>query len=310
MRRHFVAQVLPIVLAVLSFGFAAHAATETNKPDDAKLPLPRSIEWQNRSGSSIAYDMVRTYLTEEEFQSEVSTLFSKYKDWESDTHGDIDRYLNDRLVIVGLSAAGGEQEAIQKGILWLAYYRAFRQGDPSMVRKFLEEHQGSLSRLLKDFTWEKASDYVKNKRWREDIEDRKRKERGETVARAEVKPEPKAVVKIEKPAPAAPTAPAIKVAEAPKVTAKPAPVVSAAPVVKVAEAPKPVSVVKPAPAAKLDTRELAMASIRSPLPAEAAFANPEPPAKLFYDIPLTFDWNDHTAPAPDEIPLTNEWPLP
>lgn len=305
MRRHFVAQVLPIVLAVLSFGFAAHAATETNKPDDAKLPLPRSIEWQNRSGSSIAYDMVRTYLTEEEFQSEVSTLFSKFKDWEADTHGDIDRYLNDRLVIVGLSAAGGEQEAIQKGILWLAYYRAFRQGDPSMVRKFLEEHQGSLSRLLKDFTWEKASDYVKNKRWREDIEERKRKERGEPVAQAEVKPEPKAVVKIEKPAPAAPAAPAVKVAEAPKVVVKPAP---AAPAVKVAEAPK--VAVKPVPAPQLDTRELAMASIRSPLPAEAAFTSTEPPAKLYYDIPLTFDWNDHTAPAPDEIPLTDEWPLP
>ncbi|MCK6474721.1 MAG: hypothetical protein L6R28_23620 [Planctomycetes bacterium] len=287
---------LPIVLAVLSFGFAAHAATETNKADGAKLPLPRTIEWQSRSGSSIAYDMVRTFLTEEEFQSEVSTLFSKFKDWESDTHGDIDRYLNDRLVIVGLSAAGGDQESIQKGILWLAYYRAFRQGDPSMVRKFLEEHQGSLSRLLKDFTWEKASDYVKNKRWREDIEERKRKERGETVAQAEAKPQPKAVAKIEKPAPA------VKVAEAPKVVAQPAPAV------KVAEAPKPVSVVKPAP--KPDTRELAMASFRAPLPAEAAFASPEPPAKLYYDIPLTFDWNDHTAPAPDEIPLTDEWPLP
>lgn len=297
MRRHFVALVLPIVLGVLSLSFAAHAANETNKADDAKLPLPRTIEWQSRSGSSIAYDMVRTFLTEEEFQGEVSTLFSKYKDWENDTHGDIDRYLNDRLVIVGLSAAGGEQEAIQKGILWLAYYRAFRQADPSMVRKFLEEHQGSLSRLLKDFTWEKASDYVKNKRWREDIEERRRKERGEVVAQADVKPEPKAVVRIEKPAPAA----------APKVVATPAP----APAVKVAEAPKPApvkTVVKPAP--QLDTRELAMASIRAPLPAEAAFANPEPPAKLYYDIPLTFDWNDHTAPAPDEIPLTDEWPQP
>lgn len=305
MRRHFVAHVLPIVLAVLSFGFAAHAATDANKAADAnaaKLPLPRSIEWQNRSGSSIAYDMVRTYLTEEEFQSEVSTLFSKFKDWENDTHGDIDRYLNDRLVIVGLSAAGGDQESIQKGILWLAYYRAFRQGDPSMVRKFLEEHQGSLSRLLKDFTWEKASDYVKNKRWREDIEDRKRKERGETIAQPEVKPEPKAVVKLEKPAPV-PAAPVVKVAEAPKGVVKPAPAV------KVAEAPAPVkAAVKPAP--QLDTRELAMANRRAPLPAEAAFANPEPPAKLYYDIPLTFDWNDHTAPAPDEIPLTDEWPLP
>lgn len=72
MRRLSVAHVLPIVLAVLSFGFAAHAATETNKADGAKLPLPRTIEWQSRSGSSIAYDMVRTFLTEEEFQSEVS----------------------------------------------------------------------------------------------------------------------------------------------------------------------------------------------------------------------------------------------
>ncbi|MCZ7648442.1 MAG: hypothetical protein M5U26_24810 [Planctomycetota bacterium] len=35
--------------------------------------------------------------------------------------------------------------------------------------KFMENHQGSVSRLMDGFTWEKASDYVKQKRWREDL---------------------------------------------------------------------------------------------------------------------------------------------
>ena len=58
--------------------------------------------------------------------------------------------------------------APQNGFVWLAYYKEFNQQVPTVVATVMRDHHASLLRLFKDFTWEKASQYVKNKEWRKD----------------------------------------------------------------------------------------------------------------------------------------------
>lgn len=125
-------------------------------------------------GKALAYTLARTFLSEEEFQKEVDRIQGKISEWQKNNDGDAGRYLNDRLIIVALSAAGGEIPKIQRGIIWLAFYQALNQPAPSMVGTFLREHKSSILRLLDGFSWTKASDYVKRKRWREDIAERNR----------------------------------------------------------------------------------------------------------------------------------------
>jgi len=126
------------------------------------------------NGPAIAAALTETFLTQEQFKNEVEKIRSKFEDWEKDTQGDMGRYLNDRLILVALGAANGKVDRIQRGILWLAFYKEFEQASPQIVAKFLREHSGSLNRLFTDFTWEKASQYIKNKEWRKDIEERKK----------------------------------------------------------------------------------------------------------------------------------------
>ena len=136
-------------------------------------PLLQLAEEQP-DGAKMAKALADTFLTEDQWRQEVKKLRQKYEDWERDTQGDMSRYLNDRLIIVALNASNGKVDKIQRGILWLAFYQEFEQEQPGIVAKFVREHQGSLSKLFTDFTWEKASQYIKNKEWRKDLEDHKK----------------------------------------------------------------------------------------------------------------------------------------
>lgn len=123
---------------------------------------------------AMAYALKDTFMTEAEWDHEVKALWSRFQDWEKQSDGDINQYLNDRLIIVAMAAAGGKIEKVKKGIAWLAFYKEFNAEPPSFVTKFFREHRPSLTRLFTDFTWEKASQYVKNKEWRKDYEERRR----------------------------------------------------------------------------------------------------------------------------------------
>lgn len=165
--------VLASVCVLLSFvlsGSASGAAAEEKSFEPLLL-----LAQKQPDGSRIAQVLAETFLTQDQWQQEVKKIRARFEDWERDTQGDMGRYLNDRLIIVALSAANGKVEKIQRGILWLAFYKEFEQEQPGIVAKFMREHQGSLSRLFTDFTWEKASLYIKNKEWRKDIEEQRKK---------------------------------------------------------------------------------------------------------------------------------------
>ncbi len=161
---------LALVLSVTSI-FSTRSAAAAEK-DDGPLAL---LAESPPDGTKIATKLAETFLNDAQFKQEVKKLRERYEDWEKDTQGDMARYLNDRLIIVALGAANGKIDKIQRGILWLAFYKEFEQEQPGIVAKFMREHQGTLSKLFTDFTWEKASQYIKNKEWRKDYEEQRKK---------------------------------------------------------------------------------------------------------------------------------------
>ena len=118
--------------------------------------------------STVAYDLTMTWMKGDEWQQKVNAFKAKYQDWENTNGGDIGQYLNDRLVMVAMGAANGKIDSLKNGFIWLAYYKEFNQQVPTLVSTIMRDHKTSLMRLFKDFTWEKASQYVKNKEWRSD----------------------------------------------------------------------------------------------------------------------------------------------
>jgi hypothetical protein len=237
-------------------------------------PARVSIELQGvpGEGPDAAYQLTRTSMTEEQWKQYVDEVRRKYKTWESDTGGDMGRFLNDRLIIVALSAAGGDVDAVQRGMAYLALYKEFNQAPPSVVTKFLAEHRGSASRLLKDFTWEKAGEYVRNRRWREDIAERRNA--AKPVEVAEIKPAP------------------MSMAAAPAVVAPPAPA-------------KEPEVAAKAPAAALPetSKSLDLAAVS---PQTYSAQGVGRPISLSCLRLLALDWQTLTMPQATETPLTEE----
>ena len=160
-----------ITLGLCSAFLAVSALTATEQP--AEQPMKYKLTGATMDGPNLAYAMMRTFMTEEEWQKRVAKCKSRYETWNADNGGDMGQFLNDRLIIVALGAAGGDIEKIQNGIAYLALYREFRQVPPGRVMKFLREHKESVTELLDGFTWQAASEYVKDKKWREDIARRK-----------------------------------------------------------------------------------------------------------------------------------------
>jgi hypothetical protein len=168
-------KLLVSVLVGVSITFGAFASSPAGAPPVAQGETGkiRFTPEQLADGPGVGYQLVRTFLNEEQWQEMVDVLRRKFSDWEKENDGDIGRYLNDRFIVVALGAVSGDIEKIKKGIIWLAYYKEFGQQAPGVVRFALMRHRDSLSRLFENFSWEKAAQYIKNKEWRKDNEQKK-----------------------------------------------------------------------------------------------------------------------------------------
>lgn len=168
-------KLLAVVIVSVCIPFGAHASTPAGLPPAASVETGKLsfTPDQLSDGPGVGYQLVRTFLSEEQWQEMVDTLRRKFADWEKENDGDIGRYLNDRFIIVALGAVSGDIEKIKKGIIWLAYYKEFGQQAPSVVRFALTRHRESLSKLFQDFSWDKAAQYIKNKEWRKDNEQKR-----------------------------------------------------------------------------------------------------------------------------------------
>jgi hypothetical protein len=168
---------LAALTACAAFRASAAANAENaaiNVTDRAEEKLSFSIE-PPVDGPTLAYQIMRSFLSAEQWAEQVDAVRQKFARWEKENDGDIGRYLNDRFIMVAMSAAGGEVEKMKRSIIFLAFYKEFNQQPPAIVVTALKKHKGSLSQLFTDFTWEKAAQYIQNKGWRQDIKDRKSK---------------------------------------------------------------------------------------------------------------------------------------
>lgn len=155
------------VVAEVSAPKTESADAAGNKPVEKEKEAfrPHALFLEGQSIPEVAYALTQTFMTAEEFKDEVKKVKDRFSDFEKDTHGDMSRFLNDRLVVIGLAASNGKVDKIQKGLVWLSMYKEFQQVPPPVVERFAKENKASLMALFEDFNWDRISDYIKHRRW-------------------------------------------------------------------------------------------------------------------------------------------------
>ncbi len=132
-------------------------------------------ENKDAAGPALAREVVRTFLSDEDWSKEVVRIRKQFEVWKGENEGDIGKFLNSRFLAVALAAVGAKTEKMQKAAIWLALYQEFKESPPVMVPRYLKSHRPSLERVFKAFSWERAAQYVKGKEWRQDLPVRKPK---------------------------------------------------------------------------------------------------------------------------------------
>jgi len=162
---------VPAALLLALLTSVAANAQEVKDLKQAGNFRPAQMLKDGQSAAAVARALTETFMTEEEFKAEVVKVRERFADFEKDTQRDMGHYLNDRLVIHGLAAANGKIEKIKKGLVWLSMYGEFQQQPPAFVEKFIKENMDSLNALFQDFNWDRASNYIKNREWRNNKKD-------------------------------------------------------------------------------------------------------------------------------------------
>lgn len=112
-----------------------------------------------------------------EWEKFVKQTKDRFETWSNDNPsgaGNINRYLNEKLLPIAMSVPSGEVKNLKKFIYWIALYKTFDSLPPWYVLEIAKENQADIEELHKDFTWEKMSAMVK-KRANEMPSDRKKK---------------------------------------------------------------------------------------------------------------------------------------
>lgn len=175
-------------------GIALHAAAgELPTPDRTppvetqalaaqKQSAPTTLTLKLEDGSDasrVAFDLARSFLSEELWKARVADVRRRFADWEKNNDGDIGSYLNYQLPAIAFSASGGKIERLKDGVAFVALYYEFKQPVPQGVTAFARDNLASLNALFAAFTWEKAAEYVKNKQWQKDHESEGKKRTSE-----------------------------------------------------------------------------------------------------------------------------------
>jgi len=165
----------PCVLLMAAFSAALSSAyaqeREAYMSSLSPAPAPEHVALnidEPLDASDVAYEVTMSWVKRDEWQAKVKSVRGKFEDWEAYNDGDIGRYLNDRMICVAMGCAGGKIESLKNAFAFLALYKEFNQQVPSLVEKIFREHRESLLKLFGEFTWERASEYIKNKEWRKD----------------------------------------------------------------------------------------------------------------------------------------------
>ncbi|MBI3828261.1 MAG: hypothetical protein HY291_02010 [Planctomycetes bacterium] len=125
----------------------------------------------------LAYQRATLDQKPEEWDKFVRKTKEHFETWSNDNpsgSGNVNRFLNDKLLPIAMGVPGGEVKNLKKFIYWIALYKVFDAQPPWYILEIAKENQQDIEDLHKDFSWERMSKLVKQ-RANEMPEDRKKK---------------------------------------------------------------------------------------------------------------------------------------
>jgi len=117
-----------------------------------------------RTFQQIAYDITIKDLKPEEWNKFCKKAKDRYEQWSKDNQGsgDLNQFLNDKLLEIAPSVKGGKIEALKKFVYWLALYQQYNQLPPEYIREVKPEYRDQLDTLLQNFQWETLANMIKD----------------------------------------------------------------------------------------------------------------------------------------------------
>jgi hypothetical protein len=147
----------------LTLVFFAAVALGTAATTDEEA---RAFHLDKAAGASgLAQELVRTYMSEKEWQAKSAAIRKRFDAWHEEHQEDGGTFLNDGLAGIVLAAAGGNVEHLKEAAIWIAMYKELDQPLPSYAVDFIDKNLESINALLANFSWKSAGDYVKTKAW-------------------------------------------------------------------------------------------------------------------------------------------------
>ena len=114
--------------------------------------------------TNLAHQLAIKDLTQAEFDKYVKKTKEHFETWSNDNpSGNLNRFLNDKLLPIAMYVPKGEIKTLKKFIYWLALYQEFDAQPPWYILEIGRDNSEQIEDLHKNFSWERMSDIVKKR---------------------------------------------------------------------------------------------------------------------------------------------------
>jgi hypothetical protein len=115
--------------------------------------------------AQVAYDLTQKDMKPEEFREHVRKATVYFQRWSQDfPDGSMKRFLDDKLLAIAPSVTGGDVKALKKLVYWASLYKEFQEPMPAYIRDIATRYERELEAELKDFSWERIANKIKNRK--------------------------------------------------------------------------------------------------------------------------------------------------
>jgi hypothetical protein len=133
-----------------------------------------AFEGTPRRMEEIAHDLITRDMKPDEWQQFVKKTAKSYESWINDyPDGNLKRFLDDKLLEIAPGVLGGSAKALKKMCAWVALYLEFREPPPSYISDISEKYRADIEDEMKDFSWERAAQKIKNRKKEHDEQEAK-----------------------------------------------------------------------------------------------------------------------------------------
>ncbi|HYF47851.1 MAG TPA: hypothetical protein VEJ63_00480 [Planctomycetota bacterium] len=128
-----------------------------------------------REIAEIAFELAQKEMKGDEWKKYVQSTHKKFETWSMD-NGDapMKRYLDDKLVEMAPGVLNGNVKALKKMVMWVALYKEFDEPAHSQLEELAFTHKSDFDELLKDFSWERFAEAIKNRKKAADAQKQKK----------------------------------------------------------------------------------------------------------------------------------------